>query len=194
MVIVMINRKIDAMIFLIENCDSSISDISRGLNIDYKNTHNIIKKLEKEGIISLRRIGRLLSSSVNKKMNEAIFSAEYERRRRILKKSDMKILSQRLESLKFFFVLLIFGSYAKGTSKKSSDIDVMAICDEGRKNEIRREMSLMPLDIHLSAFTPEEFRDMLNKKEFSVVSEAARRNIILIGIEDYYRMIEDAEQ
>jgi hypothetical protein len=34
---------------------------------------------------------------------------------------------------------------------------------------------------------------MLKTKEFSVVSEAIKNNIILVGIEDYYRLMENVK-
>jgi hypothetical protein len=35
---------------------------------------------------------------------------------------------------------------------------------------------------------------MERSKDFSVVSEAIKRNIILVGIEDYYRLMENVVQ
>jgi len=45
------------------------------------------------------------------------------------------------------------------------------------------------LDIHLTILNFEEFMDTAMSKEFTVVSEAMKNNIILVGIEDYYRVL-----
>ncbi|MBM4241617.1 MAG: nucleotidyltransferase, partial [Euryarchaeota archaeon] len=47
------------------------------------------------------------------------------------------------------------------------------------------------LEIHLTFFTYEEFLSMAQSREFSVVLEAIKNNIILVGIEDYYRLMEN---
>ncbi len=74
---------------------------------------------------------------------------------------------------------------------KNSDIDLMIIGEKKRETEVERVISLLPLDIHLIFFTYEEFLSMALSKEFSVVLEVIKRNVILIGIEDYYRLMEN---
>jgi hypothetical protein len=39
------------------------------------------------------------------------------------------------------------------------------------------------------SFTSEEFLSMLKTTEFNVGMEAAENNVILFGIEDYYRLL-----
>jgi hypothetical protein len=49
------------------------------------------------------------------------------------------------------------------------------------------------LAIHLTHIKYADFQAMLRSKEFTVVSEAIKKNIILVGIEDYYRMVNNAQ-
>lgn len=107
---------------------------------------------------------------------------------------DLKILKIKLNSLKFPFIALIFGSYAKGTKSKTSDIDLMIVSENGREKEFERVVNLLPLDIHLVTFNFDEFLAMAKNKDYSVVSEALKLNIILLGIEDYYRVLEDVRE
>ena len=97
----------------------------------------------------------------------------------------------KINSLKFPFIALIFGSYAKGKKSKTSDIDLMIISESGREKEFEKLMNLLPLDIHLVTFNFDEFLFMAKNQDFSVVSEALNLNIILFGIEDYYRVLEN---
>ncbi|NYB26097.1 MAG: hypothetical protein HVN34_02000 [Methanobacteriaceae archaeon] len=53
---------------------------------------------------------------------------------------------------------------------------------------------IIPLNIHYTFFTYEEFLSMAQSYEFSVVREAIKNNIILVGIEDYYRLMENVER
>ena len=92
-----------------------------------------------------------------------------------------------------FFILLLFGSYASGKNRKSSDIDLMLITDnEDIQKKIKSKVALIPLKIHLTEFNSKEFVSMLKTTEFNVGKEAFYNNVILYGIEDYYRVIQHA--
>ncbi|MEN4005966.1 MAG: nucleotidyltransferase domain-containing protein [Methanobacteriaceae archaeon] len=169
----------------------SIAKLSKKLKMDYKNTYNIVKRLEKGKLILLEKHGNVYSCKINKIVHPSIFESEFDRKKSLLENSDFKILYQKLNSLPFSFIALIFGSYAKGSQAKGSDIDLMVISEKDREKEIEGVISLLPLNIHLVFLTYEEFMSMARSKEFSVVSEVIECNIILIGIEDYYRLMEN---
>ena len=188
------NKDVNVIIALLEtNGDKiSISQLSKKLNIDYKNTYNAVKRLEKSKIIILEKFGKAYNCILNNKMNPLIFEAEYNRREKLLKDKNLQILYNKLNSIKLPFIALIFGSYSKGTSNLYSDIDLMVIYNKNT-DDIERTISLLPLDIHLVTVSFDEFLKMTNIKEFNIVDEAMKNNIILIGIEDYYRLIKDVK-
>lgn len=167
----------------------NIRELSETLGMNYKNAYNIVMRLNKEGIVSLERLGQAVYCTLNKTMHPLVFQAEHERRAALLKKSDFRAIHEKLNSLGFPFIALVFGSFAKGIATKGSDIDLMAISEKNRAHEIESRLSLLPLKIHLVPLTYEEFMGMAKSKEFSVVSEAMKNNIILVGIEDYYRLV-----
>ena len=125
-------------------------------------------------------------------MSEATitFEAEFERKMDLFKNKDFLILHNRLAELKFPFIALLFGSQAKGTATKHSDIDILAI--GGDEDKIKSTLSLLPDNIHLTYVTYENFIHMAKSREFTVVSEAIKNNIVLIGIEEYYRLLQNA--
>ena len=180
--------------YLLENKERHISirKISKKLKIDYKNTYEVVKRLAEGNTVKIEKIGKSNIISLNKKLTPLIFEAEAERRNLLLKNKNLKILCNKLSSLQFPLIALIFGSYAKRTNTKNSDIDLMIISESNREKQIEQTISVLPLDIHVSFFTPEEFTSMLKSREFTVVSEVIKNNIILIGIEDYYRLIQNA--
>jgi DNA-binding Lrp family transcriptional regulator len=169
----------------------SINRLSEKLEIDYKNVYNIVKKLEKESLVSLEKFGNAYNCILNKKVHPLIFQAEFERRKKLLENGDLKVLHRKLADLNFPFIALIFGSYAKGKESNNSDIDLMVISEKNRENQVQRNVSLFPLNIHLVSLNFEEFSSMTKSKEFNVVTEAIMANILLIGIEDYYRMLQN---
>lgn len=92
-----------------------------------------------------------------------------------------------------FFILLLFGSHASGKARAKSDIDLLLIADNPKLTaKVKETVSLMPLDIHFIDIDTKTFLSMLKTTEFNVGKEAAKNNIILFGIEDYYRLINHA--
>jgi hypothetical protein len=190
------NRDVDIIIALIENSENqiNISQLSKKLKMDYKNTYISIKRLEKDNLIILNRFGNAYNCILNKKINPLIYEAEYRRREDLLNNKNFRVLFNKLNSIMIPFVALIFGSHAKKRASQHSDIDLMLICNNNDRNiNIERTISLLPLDIHAVSFSNDEFFQMAKSKEFSVVEEAIKHNIILIGIEEYYRLIENVK-
>jgi len=181
------------MALLEKGCEkTSIKDLSRDLDLNYSNVHRIVKKLHNSNLVSLKKYGGAYECLLLKKVDPLIFHAEFLRCQNLLEKNkDFKVLHLKLKSLKFPFIALIFGSQAKGTASKSSDIDLMIISESDREKEFEKMMNILALDIHLVTFNFDEFLSMAKNMEFSVVSEALKSNIILLGIEDYYRVLEN---
>jgi predicted nucleotidyltransferase len=188
----MANEVLNIERVLLENRDRkySIRQLSLARDINYKSAYNAVRKLEEAGIALCERSGNITHCSFAAKLDPLVYEVEYERRRDLLKNKDMKALYSRLNELPFPLVALLFGSYAKKTQAKGSDIDLLVVSDN--REELERCVSLIPLDIHLNVFSFKEFSSMLLSKEFSIVSEAVKNNIIMVGIEDYYRLIENA--
>lgn len=188
-------KSIEVLSYLIENNNEkiNINRISKDLKMDYKNTYNIVQDLAKQNLISLEKFGKNINCVLNKKTHPFIFEVEEDRRKKLLKIKNFMILYKKLKSLPFSFISLVFGSYAKGKPSKNSDIDMMVLCEKNREREIDNVISILPLKIHLVVLNYEEFLTMAKNKEFSVVSEAINNNILLVGIEDYYRLMENVK-
>lgn len=181
---------------LIENVSEklSIRKISKIRKINYKSAYNAILALEKQGIITLERIGNITLCSFNKKFNPLVFSVEYQRREELLKNKNLKGIYSRLKEIKIPYIALLFGSYARGTFTKNSDIDILfIISNNSQETEIKNTINLIPLKIHQTIITYKDFIQMAKSKEFSVVSETVKYNKILIGIEEYYRLLDNSK-
>lgn len=178
---------------LIENKEEmfTIKKIAETLEINYRTAYERVAALEKEGLIKVTRAGNSKVCEFTSKFNSKVYEAEFYRREGLFKKNkDFLVLRNRLAELNFVFVALLFGSHAKGTANKSSDIDILTI--SGDEKEIKATLSLLPDKIHLTTVSYENFFHMAKNREFTVVSEAIKNNIILIGIEEYYRLIKNA--
>lgn len=189
------NNKIEIIKMLINVSPNGINirKLSQEVDIPYSNVYNIVKKLEKNDLIFLEKNGQAYNCYLNNKVHPLIFQAEYERRNILLENRDLLMLKSKLNALRFQFIALIFGSYSKNQVTKSSDIDLMIISENNRINELDQTISLLPLNIHLVSITYDEFFIMAQSKKFNVISEVIDSNIVLIGIEDYYRMLENVK-
>lgn len=168
----------------------TIKKISDETNINYRIVYEKIKSLESEGLVNVKKAGNAKVCKFTNKFNDKVFKAEYERRMELFKRNkNFLIIYKRLVELNFPFIALLFGSYAKGKQTKHSDIDLLIICEEQREKRIQEVLNLFPLKIHPTFTNFKDFILMINTKEFNVASEAVKNNIILIGIEDYYRLI-----
>lgn len=183
--------------FLIEhkNEELSIRSISKFLKMDYKTVYSIIKRLEKELLVKIETFGPSSRVKLNIIVHPFIFEAEFERKKEILKDKDLAVmLSSFKRAIKSkLYVLLLFGSHAKKTQTKSSDIDLMFICPDGLEDAFEKKVSevarSMPLHLHPLVFSENQFVEMINAKAPNVGQEALKNNIILYGIEQYYGLI-----
>ncbi len=192
-------RNKDAIIirYLIENKNEELNilKISKELRMDYKNVYSIVKRLEKELLVKLESFGQSSRVKLISQVHPLIFEAEYNRRKELLKDKNLAVmLNDFKNALKSkCYMLLIFGSYAKKTQTKHSDIDLMFIVPDGKEElfekDVRRAARSLPLPIHYLVFSEKQFLDMNDAKESNVGQEALKNNIILYGIETYYEMI-----
>ncbi|HLD05696.1 MAG TPA: nucleotidyltransferase domain-containing protein [Candidatus Nanoarchaeia archaeon] len=189
----MVNEKLSILRLLIESQEVSfnIRKISLLRKINYKSAYNAIKALEKEQVITARKIGNTTECYFNKNFNPSVFTVEHLRREELLKNIDFKVIYKKLSRIKKPLIAILFGSYANKTATKHSDIDILSISDS--PEDIEKELSLLALNIHHTGIRYEDFQHMLKSKELSVVSEAVKKNILLVGIEEYYRLIQDAQ-
>ena len=171
----------------------SIRKIANKAGISYRITHTATQRLIEKEIIKKKIVGKSSSCSLNENYyGIEIYQAEYERASKLLKNKNLKQLYKEL-SFKLpsaFFVLLVFGSYAKNKQSKASDIDIMFITPEKKKFEksIESILRLLPLKVHCLVLSEQEFRRMLQSRETNVVKEIINCYVILYGIENYYKL------
>jgi predicted nucleotidyltransferase len=189
----MISIKQKILKFLIENKQKSfsINEISKTLKIDYKLTYINIKKLGEEKTIKIEDLGNIKRCSFDNSFNNDVFIVENERKKDLLKNKDFLVTYNDLGKINRQFILILFGSHVKGTTNKHSDIDLILISNKDDAKLVERELRLIPLKIHLTPVSYEDFIEMLKTKESTVISEAIKKNIILFGVEDYYRLLQN---
>ena len=189
----MVNEEKAILKYLIEHKETkySINQLAKARDINYKSAYLNIQKLAKRKIIQTEHLGNQVSCSFNYNFDPLVFEVESERRTEILQEKKINSIYREISPINSpFLILILFGSYAKRTSTKTSDIDLLLISDDNNlKKQVNQILSLLPFAIHLNELTIAEFLSMLKSREFSVVEEVKKNNILLFGIENYYNLI-----
>lgn len=179
-------------LFLEEKKSKTIREIAQKINADYRITYIAAQRLIEQQILNAETVGKSSLCKMNDNYyGVEIYNAENERKEHLFEHRNILQLYKEIISKTgtVFFVLLLFGSYAKGKQTKSSDIDLLFISNEGNfENKISDILSLLPLKTHALVFTEEEFVRMKDSKKPNVIQEAIESNIILYGIETYYQL------
>ena len=179
-------------LFIENSKPKTIREISKQISADYRITYTATQRLIQQNILKTQTVGKSSLCELNSSYyGIEMYEAETERKDKILKNRNIKQLYKEIMSKvkTSFFVLLLFGSYAKNKQTKTSDIDLLFISSEKNfENKISDILSLLPLKTHPLVFTEEEFIRMKDTKKPNVVQEAIENNIILYGIEAYYRL------
>ena len=185
----------------------TILEISKRLTIGYRPAHTHVSEMIQEGIIIGRRVGaamqcrlnlgdsrcRQLLAEVDLLRKEALFK-ENQKLKSVLESLIAK-LSESLASE--VHAIVLFGSYAKGTANKSSDIDVLFIIsdmkDKSVREKIERECASYEYShsIKISPLITDitEFRKMLKATELNVGKETREYGIPLYGSEIFWRQM-----
>ncbi len=185
----------------------TILEISKLLKIGYRPAYNHIAELEKINTVTTKKVGSAKQCSLNLENAQTLhFLQEIDLARKeelyksnqklkaILEEIIPKITNQITSSL---HSIVLFGSHAKGTATKSSDIDLLFIIsnikDKSVRDAIERECASYQHshNVKISPFITnmEEFKKMLRSKEMNVGKEAKEYGVALYGSEQFWRLI-----
>jgi len=145
-----------------------------------------LDELEKEGILISRKQGNIKYFKLNlenTEIKDIIALAEINRKIIFLKK-------QRKLAHVFNYdnrIVGIFGSYARGVQKESSDIDMFVI-GEKRKRDYDREGKPYDLNISIKYFSEKEFLKLIRNKN-TLCKEIIASHILLFNIEKFIAVI-----
>jgi predicted nucleotidyltransferase len=141
-----------------------------------------LKELEEKGILKSKTKGNIKNYSLNLKnrnLKDIIIQIEIFKKLEFLKKHRF---------LKEIFngdnrIVGIFGSYAKGTETKNSDIDLFIIGEE-LKQDYDKKGELFDLEISIKYFRKKEFKKLLREKN-NLVKEIVKNHVLISGFESF---------
>lgn len=157
-----------------------LREIARKTEENVNSVRRELKNLEGTGLLRSERVGNLKYYSVNTTM--PIYA---ELRDMFLKTEGIAgVLREKLNELGKIESAFIYGSFAKREGAEGSDIDLFMIgrVDEERLILLLRELEKrLTREINYVLFTPEEFRERIEKKDPFVGNVMAEEKIEIIG-------------
>ena len=158
--------------------ENHVREIAKSVNTNHMNISRKIKELSKENVVDFKTEGRNKTYFLKKNSEAksyAIMAENYNFLKTLSKYPTLRTVIEKIQNNKKIKMAIIFGSYAKGTLKKDSDIDVYI---DTMDSKIKKELE--QIDSRLSVKIGKFDRENL------LIKEIIKNHIILKGVEEYY--------
>ncbi len=157
-----------------------------------------IQQFKEQDLVKTKVIGDVTIYSLNLDNNITLSHLnlinDLEIQKRKFPKEILSEIQRRISKQTNFFILIVFGSYAKNKATEKSDLDVAVIVEsEQTKKEItslletvkRREIK--PIDYHV--FIRDEFIEMLRAEYENIGKQIYKNSLIYYGFIEYCYLI-----
>ncbi len=155
--------------------------LAKRLEINHMTAIRNLKELVDENVLEFRKDGRNKVYFMKKSMearNYALISELYKLNKILKKYPELRKTIKEIQQNKGIGLAVLFGSYAKGTANKNSDVDVFI---ETNDRSIKKELEL--LDSRLGVKIGEYDRSN------SLIKEIEKNHVIIKGAELFYEKI-----
>jgi len=177
------------------NKEIYFSEILRQTGLTQNTTLKHLKNLkENKLIIANKQIGNTFYKiNSNNLQIYSIFSFFDYKKLNNLPPERRRAIIELLEKIKVKPIIsLIFGSTAKGTFDKKSDIDILLIYNtkESEDKELKRDIeSVTGVKIQTIIIDLEYFKEQILKQEDKVVTHAIKTGFVIRGFDYFYRAV-----
>ncbi len=179
----------------------SINDLAKKIKLAYPHVYNSVKNLEKKELLAVKKIGKSNLCQVRFEHPEELAIAALEMKKEFLAHHlPLSNLAHQLHDALAdeLYILLLFGSQAKGTATKTSDIDLFFIVQDQHNIELFRKkvkavLSKLDYPVEFEISTMDWFYTMLGDKN-TVGREIFKATIILHNVESYLYLIKQYDQ
>ena len=186
------NNKFKILEFLARNQGEkfTIHELSKLASIPYATLYREIKKFE--DLVKKKKVGKATTIQINQKnpltKHYLIIASEKKAEDFVKKHPLFKKIKTELPKGKYSVVL--FGSYAKGTKRKTSDIDLLIINKSGKKKpSFSKYETIFKITINPIYITKKEFKIMLTEKEENIGKQALENHIVLHNPELFWELV-----
>ena len=165
--------------------------IARKRSLNQKSVSNTLNKLEDEGFLKNKTVGKNKEFYINldnlESVKNFIVAAEHLRTANFLKKHPAvkEIILKTKQA--FNGIVIILGSYAKGTQKKDSDLDVFVV-GSFNKSMVEKVSDMYNLQVSVKNYPASALKRALRKKDI-LLTEIIKRHIIISGAEEFVNVV-----
>ncbi len=167
----------------------TMHELSKELNIPYASFYRTIDTMG--DLLIIEEIGKSKTISLdkqNKVIKSYLIISSDEERKDYLKQNP--IISKIHHELDTKDIVLLFGSYAKEMQTEKSDIDLLIINKDGKKNiSFSKYELLFKIKINPVFVTTKEFKSMLKDKKENVGKQALYSHIVLNNPEGFWECV-----
>ena len=122
----------------------SVRKISKIVKTDYSLVYKSVKELIKKELIKVKRIGKTLSCQLSLSADPHVLAvSSLIHSQRLLDKSGFGFIIEEIREklANSIYIMILFGSYAKGTATKKSDVDLLFVVqNEADIEKIRKRI------------------------------------------------------
>ena len=171
------NIELEVILELIKN-KSHLREIARSLDQSHSTILRKINELIKENILDFKQEGKnkVFFIKNNLKAKNYIYSAEIYKLSKLLKKyPELSIILEDIKKNTKKEIVILFGSYAKGNPKPSSDMDIYI---ETKNRNIKKDIEIINTKINVK----------LGRFDISslLIKEIIKNHVIIRGVEEFY--------
>ncbi|MFW6272238.1 MAG: nucleotidyltransferase domain-containing protein [bacterium] len=184
------DNKYKVVLFLAKKNESyTLHELSKQVKIPYTTLLRVVEELTDVTTIIVKGKAKLIQIKWNDITTSMLVVASFEEKKEFLKKHPLiKKISEQVQD-----VALVFGSYAKGTQTKNSDIDLITINAKGEKSVSFSNLEILyDIKINPMFFTKKEFKLMLQDKEENVVKQALKNHVLINGFKEFWEDVKNA--
>jgi len=174
----------------------SINQLAKTINLAYPYVYESVLKLERENLISVRKIAKSNLCQIKFDKPEELAIASHEDTKHfLLKHLQINNLTKQLKEALAdeLYIMLLFGSHAKGKAAKRSDIDFFFVIKnknnlEKFKKKIYTVIHKLNYKVEFEVSTMNWFYEMLGDKT-TVGREIFKTNLVLHNPESYFYLV-----
>src|SRR3990167_8075258 len=165
-----------------------IREVEKLLKISPRTAQLILEDLENKGIIESKVKGKIKSYKlkINELSNRYLTFVELYKSIAFMEKN--LLVKEVIEKISPFIngIGIIFGSYAKGTSNKESDLDIF-VAGNYEKEEIKRVSINLGIEISVKCYPLDIFEKNISRD--ILLKEILKNHIVFINIEQFIQKV-----
>jgi predicted nucleotidyltransferase len=176
--------KVISLFTLGYNKNLYIREVNRLLNISPRTAQLILNSLESKGVLESIFRGKIKSYFLRKNSTSKNYLILAESYKTTLFMDKNPLVGEIIEKILPLIsgIGLIFGSYAKGTQNKESDLDIFVI-GYIENNKIREISKTYQIEINLVVYPLEKYKSVINKD--ILVKEVLENHIAIKNIDGF---------